>query len=258
MLCKIARDRFIDGNKIENDAELLIPPLLFLTWQCLYDLKTSAFLALSAHYRGAIQLLRPIIENILVGLYFEGRLRKANSGGEIDQAWTDFGKWADDEYRISEKEWKRVKGKSEEERKRRVGFGFLIEWLNRENILPKRGKKRFETIQRPLNKYLHPYFQQMDIGGDRCSKCPATTRYDEKRYYEWLELFQNITDFIIEMMLCYYPTIAETTDAKEALGYLKNLEILERDLGIPMIKSKYLKDRITRLPDIEDLFEVEH
>lgn len=257
MLCKIARDRFIDGNKIEDAEELLIPPLLFLTWQCLYDLKTSAFLALSAHYRGAIQLLRPVIENILVGLYFEERLRIAISEEMMNHARADFGKWADDKYRISEKEWKRVMGKLEEERKRRLGFGFLIEWLNKENILPRRGKKRFETIQRPLNKYLHPYFQQMDIGGDQCSKCPATTRYDENRYYEWLELFQNITDFIIEMMLCYYPTIAETTDAKEALGYLKNLEMLERDLGTPMIKSKYLKDRITRLPDIEDLFEVE-
>ncbi|MHC1610894.1 MAG: hypothetical protein ACXQTW_04755 [Candidatus Methanospirareceae archaeon] len=62
-------------------------------------------------------------------------------------------------------------------------------------------------------------------------------------------------------MLWYYPTIAETTDGKEALGYalgyLKNLEYLEREVGIPMIKSEYLKDRIARLPDIEELFGVE-
>ena len=257
MLCKIARDRFIEENKIEDDEELLMPPLLFLTWQCLYDLKTSAFLALSAHYRGAIQLLRPIIENILVGLYFEGRLRKANSGEETDQAWTDFEKWADNKYRISKEEWRRVTGKVEKERKRRVSFGFLIEWLNKENVLSGRGKERFKKIQGLLNEYLHPYFQHMDIGEEECSKCPATTRYDENRYYEWLEFFQNITDFIIEMLLCYYPTVAGTTDVKEALGHLKNLEDLERDLGIPMIKSKYLKDRITLLPDIEDLIEIE-
>lgn len=58
-------------------------------------------------------------------------------------------------------------------------------------------------------------------------------------------------------MLCYYPTIAETTDGKEAVGYLKNLESIERDVGIPMIKSEYLKDRIAGLPDIKELFGVE-
>lgn len=126
-----------------------------------------------------------------------------------------------------------------------------------ENVLSGRGKERFKKIQGLLNKYLHPYFQHMDIGEEECSKCPATTRYDENRYYEWLDFFQNITDFIIEMLLCYYPTVAGTTDVKEALGHLKNLEALKIDLGIPMIKSKYLKDRITRLPDIEDLIEVE-
>ncbi len=64
-------------------------------------------------------------------------------------------------------------------------------------------------------------------------------------------------DYIIETMLCYYPNITETTDGKEAVGYLKILEYLEREVGIPMIKSEYLKDRIARLPDIEELFGVE-
>ncbi len=91
-----------------------MPPLLFLTWQCIHDLKASAFLALTAHYRGAIQLLRPVIGNILVGLYFEERLGRAISEEEVDQA--DFDKWADDKYRVSEEEWKRVIGKLEEER----------------------------------------------------------------------------------------------------------------------------------------------
>ena len=256
MLCQTAYKTLIDENNIEDDKELLVPPLLFFTWQCIYDLKASAFLALTAHYRTAIQLLRPVIENILVGLYFEKRLRREISEEEIDQAWTDFNKWADDKYRISEEEWKRVTGKLEEERKRRLSFGFFIEWLNKEDVLTGRGKERFEKIQGQLNKYLHPYFKHMDIGEEKCSKCPATTRYDKDRYYEWLKFFQNLIDFVIEMVLCYYPAIAETTDGKEAVGYLKNLESLEREVGIPMIKSEYLKDRIARLPDVEELFGV--
>ena len=252
LLCQTA----IEENNIEDDKELLLP-LLSLTWQCIYDLKASAFLALTAHYRTAIQILRPVVENILVGLYFEERLRRANSEEKIDKTRSDCDKWGDDKYRISEEEWRRVTGKSEEERKRRLSFGFLIEWLNKEDVLTAREKERFEKIQGQLNKYLHPYFKSMDIGEEKCSKCPTTTRYDKNRYYEWLDVFQNIMDFIIEKMLCYYPTIAETADVKEALGYLKNLEYLDRELGIQMIKSKYLQDRIARLPDNKELFCVE-
>jgi hypothetical protein len=256
LLCQTAYKTLIEENNIEDDKELL-RPLLFLTWQCIYDLKASAFLALTAHYRTAIQILRPVVENILVGLYFEERLRRANSEEKIDKTRSDFDKWGDDKYRISEEEWKREIGKLEEEIKRRLSFGFLIKRLNKEEVLTAREKERFEKIQGQLNKYLHPYFKRMDIGEEKCSKYPTTTRYDKDRYYEWLEVFQNITDFIIEKMLCYYPTIAETADVKEALGYLKNLEYLDRELGIQMIKSKYLQDRIARLPDNKELFCVE-
>ena len=127
LLCQTACKTLIEENNIEDDKELSLPPLLFLTWQCIYDLNASAFLALTAHYRTAIQILRPVVENILVGLYFEERLRRAISEEKIDQAWSDFYKWGDDKYRISEEEWSRVTGKWEEERKRRLSFGFLIE-----------------------------------------------------------------------------------------------------------------------------------
>ena len=89
----------------------------------------------------------------------------------------------------------------------------------------------------------------MDIGDEKCSTCPSTTRYDRERYFEWLGIFQDIIDLVIDTMLSYFPTIEETSDAKEALGYLKNLEFLERELEIPMIKSEKLKDRIAQLSD---------
>ncbi len=255
MLWQTAYKTLIAENKIE-EGESIDEPLHELIWQCIYDLKASAFLALSAHYRSANQLLRPVVENILVGLYFKEKLQRASSKDEEDQVWTNFYNWAEDKHRISEDEWKRVTGKVEQERKRRLGFGFIIGFFNKEGVLTRKGIERFEVLQRKLNKYLHPYFQQMDIGGKKCSTCPATTRYDENRYYEWLDNFQNILDFIIEVILCDYPTIAEKEEAKEALGYLKSLESLGKELEIVMIKSKYLEDFIARLPDVDDLFGV--
>jgi len=241
LLCQAIR-------KTLNDEEDVIPPLLFLIWQCLYDFKTSAFLALTAHYRGAIQLLRPVIENILAGLYFEKRLY-ASSEEKGMQAWDDFSKWSEDEFRISESEWLYVMGKKEEERRRRLGFGFLTEWLIKEKVLTGRGKERLQEIQRQLNKFLHPYFEQMDIGDENCSKCPTTTRYVEDRYYEWLNIFQNIIDFFIEDIFSYYPEIEETEEVVEAIENLEILYELEQELKIPMIKSNYLKERIEAMSD---------
>ena len=242
MLCQTAYQTWIKENKIEEEELMDVPPLLELIWQCIYDLKTSAFLALNAHYRGAIQLLRPVIENILVGLYFEERLNIA-SENEIYQAWADFDKWREGRYKL--------KGED-------LDFGNLKKWLGKNDILTDIGKKEFGRLWDKLGKeYIHPYFPHLDIGEEKCSKCPSTVRYNEDRYYEWLKIFQTILYFIIEAILRYYPTIAETTDAKEAVGYLKNLEALEKELGIPMIKSEYLKDRIAQLPDIDELFGVE-
>lgn len=242
LLCQAAR-------KTLNVEEELVPPLLLLTWQCLYDLKTSAFLALTAHYRGSIQLLRPVIENILTGLYFEERLLRSTIEDEVEQTWADFDKWGNDQYKISEIEWEKVMSNSEEERKRRLGYGFLIQWLNKEGILRRHGISMFDRIQGQLNKYLHPYFEKMDIGTEKCSKCPATTRYDENRYYEWLELFQNIIAFVIEIIFVYYPSIEKTEEADEAMDHLKDLELFERDLKIPMIKSRDFSDLIKALHD---------
>ena len=246
MLCKAAfKELNTENNKIEDEGGLVDVPLLELIWQCTYDLKTSAFLAISAHYRGAIQLLRPVIESILVGLYFEERLREAsNSEDEIHQVWIDFDKWREGDYKLDGND---------------IDFKNLKRWLEKKKVITDEDKERIGKLWGELGKkYIHPYFCYMDIGGEKCSKCPATTRYDKDRYYEWLEFFQNIIDFFIETLLRYYPAIVGTADTKEALGYLKNLESLEIELGMPMIKSEYLKDRIARLPTIYESFKIEN
>jgi len=210
-------------------------PLLNLMWQCFYDLKTSAFLALTAHYRGAIQLLRPVIENILVGIYFEDLLVRATSENEVNQAGADFENWSKGNYKLNGKD---------------LDFKSLKKWLENNKVITDEGNKNIGRLWGELGKkYLHPQFGCMDIGDEKCSTCPSTTRYDRERYFEWLGIFQDIIDLVIDTMLSYFPTIEETSDAKEALGYLKNLEFLERELEIPMIKSEKLKDRIAQLSD---------
>lgn len=249
-----------DTLNIENEieeGEFVELPLLTMVRQCLYDLKASAFLALTAHYRSANQLLRPIVENLLVGLYFETKLQRASTSEnskELEQVLTDLDRWRAERYTISEDEWIKIMGRQQEERKRRLGFGFLIEWLKREKVITKIGQGILvNKTQSVLNKYIHPYFQCMDIGTENCSKSPETTRYDSDLYYEWLEISQNIIYFVIGAILIYYPSVEKPEGGKDALGCLKSLEKLEKELGIVMIKSKYIKEVIAHLPDIEDL-----
>jgi hypothetical protein len=231
-LYKAARGTLNIENEIE-EGEFVELPLLTMVWQCFYDLKA----------------------NLLVGLYFETKLRRASTSEdskELEQVVPDLDRWREDGYTISEEEWFKITGRQQEERTRRLGFGFLIEWLKREEVITEIGKEILENkTQRVLNKYIHPYFQCMDIGKENCSKSPETTRYDGNLYYEWLEIFQNIIYFIIEAILNCYPYVEETEGGKEALGYLKSLEKLEKELGIVMIKSKYLKDFIACLPDTD-------
>jgi hypothetical protein len=80
--------RLIETILRKNDED----PFLCLAIQCLYDLRTSAFLAITAHYRGAIQLIRPAIETFLVGIYFRVRMDLAKPD-EIKILSIDIDNW---------------------------------------------------------------------------------------------------------------------------------------------------------------------
>ena len=143
----------------------------------------------------------------------------------------------------------RDRGKSAKEKNRKLSFGFLIEWLNRRDVLSGQGKERFKKIQGLLNRYLHPYHSYMDIGKEKCSECPATTRYDENCYYEWLDIFQNVIELIVEIVCTYFPECRDTERGKEGLAFLKDLQNLEEDIGIVCIKCDYLRNFIVNLPE---------
>lgn len=222
-------------------------PMINLLWQCLYDLKASAFLALTAHYRSASQLLRPIIENILVAAYFEERIRSADTEDASIKVWKDFTDWTEDEFRVPENIWDATGRQNTKRKNRYLKFGFLVEWLLDHEVLM--NKEKIEKTWRRLNKYLHPNYEHMDVGKEKCSICPATTRFDESRYTEWLDLFQNIIVLGVETLLSYFPESGKTAKGHEGLVFLKNLETLEKDLDIHMIESQQLRRLISNLPE---------
>ena len=227
-------------------------PLLLVLWQSLYDLKASMFLALTAHYRGAAQLLRPALDNLVVGLYFQGKLMLCDSEEEVDCVAANWSQWINGDYIVPEKEWLEVTGKSEDERRKRLGFGFIVEWLKGKQMISGGDKQRLQEVWGRLNKYLHPHFRKMDISSEGCSSCPGTTAYDQNRYNEWLAIFQNVVDLTAKAVLTFFPSVSDTEKGREALSEFKNLEWQERELDIKAIACPYFRDFIRSLPNTDE------
>ncbi len=101
-----------EDSLIQNDANLQIDenyvvplieindivttPLLLFLYPCFSDLKASLFLALTGHYRSAIQLLRPVIENVVVGQFQEEKIRRASKKNflkKLDKEYDKFFEW---------------------------------------------------------------------------------------------------------------------------------------------------------------------
>lgn len=86
-----------DGHIEELDDNVIvdIPPMVYFTWQIFFDMKASLFLALTAHYRSAIQLLRSSLENIIVSRYFRERLRLASGENKREKEYKKFLNWSE-------------------------------------------------------------------------------------------------------------------------------------------------------------------
>ncbi len=228
------------GTILENDGEM--DPFLTLAAQCLYDLRTSAFLAITAHYRGAKQLIRPAIEALLVGIYFKARMEQArpkevdglsnavlddfseispqaivfwqcsvpNPNGfqqanfiDLLKAANDYNDWIEDSFKISPQTYHEITG-IPVTGEMRLDFRFIKGWLVKNKAISGRDNQRLELLEGLLNKHIHSYFKYMDIGNQKCSNCPAFCRYDNDQYLQWLDMFQNILEIIIRKLLREY------------------------------------------------------
>ena len=235
------------GTILENDFEM--DPFLTLAAQCLYDLRTSAFLAITAHYRGAKQLIRPAIEALLVGFYFQARINKAlpeiedqsniilddiseispldivfwlcsipNPNGlpqansiNLFDAANDYVDWTEDNFRISAEYYHEITGLPVDS-VMRLDFRFIKQWLIKNKAIAGRDNQRLESLEGILNKHIHSYFKYMDISNEECSNCPALCRYNHDQYLQWLDMFQNILEIIIRKLFNEYFEVAEGND----------------------------------------------
>ncbi|WP_214041700.1 hypothetical protein [Methanoculleus sp.] len=222
-------------------------PLILLSSQCFYDLKASAVLAFTAHYRNAIQILRPVFENILIGLYFNASL--ANAGkDDIQELSRRFEMWTEhSKPDIPDYEWLEVMGDDGTPKyKRRLDFKYITKFLRLRGTIDENLEERLSKLQGHLNQYIHINYSNLDVGmGDRCPDNPGVTRFDQDRYNEWIEPFQNIVDLLIISLIPY--GVSNTPLGKDAIEGLKELKELDSEHEEQIIINPYLRETIKNL-----------
>ncbi len=225
--------------------------------QCIRDLKAASFLILTGHYRSALQLMRPIIENWLTGLYWDVKFSHSNARTKkrIIKEYEKFRK--QDRYIVLEKDWNEVFGAEDMAKKRHFDQEFLLRWLLKKGVIDGKFKSNLQDKIRVLNRFLHPIFKETDISKPKCTACPSTVAFDEKDHKRSVEMFQDITTLLLntfyEYMVTFPPDELQNQDVTEALGMVLNLHEIEKDIGRQLIFSKELRDFIWRIEsEIQD------
>lgn len=219
--------------------------------QCIRDLRAVAFLILTGHYRSATQIMRPIIENWLTGLYWDVKFSHSNAKTKkrIIKEYEKFRK--QDEYMVLEEDWNEVFTGEGTRKKRYFDQEFLLRWLLKRGIIDGKFKSNLQDKIGVLNKSLHPTFRGIDISRPKCPACPSCVTFDEKDYRRSLEIFQDITTLLLETFHEYIVTFsseeAGKLDMKEDLSMIVGLPEIEKDIGKQLIFSKELKEFIARI-----------
>jgi parallel beta-helix repeat protein len=185
-------------------------PLTTLLTQVLKDLRCSLFLFWSGHFRNAMQVLRPALENFLAAIYFDS---KNEEGRE------EFRKWATGEIDIGFQTFLN-------------GVEKYAEWIMRKkteyNVCPECGidwrkwpfdakmehlrrhlreeKIKIKGLYNKLSEYLHASkYETLE----KCITCLEGLRIDQEKMDKWLSGFLTVIKFVLQYLIDIYGELLE-------------------------------------------------
>ena len=234
---------------LQRFEDRLLSSSLFV--QCIRDLKACVFLLLFGHYRGSIQLLRPVMENMLTAIYFDNKLLRAKDEEERVRILEDYERFCNGKYEIPEQEWRAIYPQ-EKKRRKLLEQDFLLGWLMHTKKINGRDKARMQRKVGLLNKYLHPHPEYTEISKSHSPNCPALVAYNENEYEQCALILQDvIADFLWlfrDHVEASYPRRWQYKRTQTALENLKSMEIYEKEIGKKIIFSTHLRNFIISLP----------
>lgn len=221
--------------------------------QCIRDMKAVSFLILTGHYRSAMQIMRPIIENWLAGLYWDVKYSVSDNTEKIETEYEKFR--VADKYEVLEEDLIEAFGKEEfkNKNKKYLDQEFLLRWLQKKEVIDGKVKNYLGHKIGILNSYLHPNFKQTEISKPNCAACPSCVFLDEEVYKKSVEIFQDIATLLLDTFYHYLNTFLpedeKNFDVEEALHLILALPEIEMDIIHQVIYSKELEEFIKLLKD---------
>jgi hypothetical protein len=206
-----------------------VSPFLFTFTQCLFDMKTSLFLAFTGHYTGAVRLLRPAVETAVTALWFSYRIARAR-GKRRRQAIGRFFGWVEGQYNTPQFA-KMLHDVRDVLLPGTIESGEAAHQL--EQSLPPVSEKSLTNVWKRLNEYLHPHYPRTDVcrhcadgseGG-----CPASVAWNNEAYADWLWLYQYLAALLLRLLVWAAPGATQEEGGKDALAQLELLRLLRTE-----------------------------
>ncbi|HUU63052.1 MAG TPA: hypothetical protein VMX96_03925 [Dehalococcoidia bacterium] len=221
--------------------------------QCIRDLKAVLLLVFTGHYRNAMQIFRPVIENFLTGLYWDAKLLQSGDDEKarqtVKEEYNKFTK--QDRYVVPEEDRNEAFISDDKRKKEYLDQDFLLAWLLAKKVIDPTYKADLQKKIRKLNNFLHPNFKATDISRPDCASCPSCVSFNEKEYRKCIEIFQDITTLILatchKLIVESSPGDLDDPDVKEALGNIRGLHELEAEIERQLVLSSRLKEFIASL-----------
>jgi hypothetical protein len=217
---------------------------------CIRDLKASAYLLLSCHYRSSIQLLRPIVENYLSGIYWDAKFHLADrERKELDEVERDYSDFIDGKYKIRVAEWYQVFPKDKRKQpKEKLDSDFCLAWMVKKGIIDNKFKDEISVLVGKLNKYLHPY--GLKFADKEKSECRSFVTYEEGERQRCTGYFQDVASLLLDVLcaytMLYFPNEKDSEEIGNIMGFPMVLKELEKELDTKLIFSERLKSLLSK------------
>jgi len=216
--------------------------------QCIRDLRASAYLLLSCHYRSSIQLLRPVVENYIAGIYWDVKFLITNQNEkELEEVEKDYFDFLKDEYEIPTTEWYEIFPKDKKRRpKKKLDADFCLSWMVKKGDTNNKFKNDITQLVSEFNKYLHPRgLKYTEAEKTDCPDCFSFVRYQEDEFRQCTRLFQDVAFLLISVcykyISAYFPDRIDSEEITDAIGFLKVLDGVEKEFNRQLIFSEKLK-----------------